>query len=67
MEMTSSSSPGSGDGSARATARRFLKRDLPVNSELSWLCSIHQDSDAMKLVVRTGYICEHCQRERSRS
>ncbi|GGP95808.1 hypothetical protein [Streptomyces melanogenes] len=62
-----SSTPGSGDGSARATARRFLKRDLPENAELSWLCPIHQDPDAMKLVLRTGYLCAHCQRERSRS
>ncbi|OAR22799.1 hypothetical protein A8W25_24820 [Streptomyces sp. ERV7] len=62
-----SSTPGSGDGSARATARKFLKRDLPENSELSWLCPIHQDPDAMRLVLRTGYMCLHCQRERSRS
>ncbi|MBD0746244.1 hypothetical protein [Streptomyces sp. CBMA152] len=57
-----SSNPGSGDGSARATARRFLKRDLPENSELSWLCQIHKDPDAMKLIARTRYVCEHCQR-----
>ncbi|MEU5434157.1 hypothetical protein AB0G73_12370 [Streptomyces sp. NPDC020719] len=59
--------PGSGDGSARATARRFLKRDFPENSELSWLCQIHKDPDAMKLVLRTGYVCQHCQRERTRT
>ncbi|GGP51582.1 hypothetical protein [Streptomyces melanogenes] len=62
-----SSTPGSGDGSARATARRFLKRDLPENSELSWLCQTHKDPGAMKLVLRTGYVCQHCQRERTRT
>ncbi|MEV6549952.1 hypothetical protein AB0M57_14780 [Streptomyces sp. NPDC051597] len=62
-----SSTPGSGDGSARATARKFLKRDLPENSELSWLCPIHGDRDAMRLVLRTGYTCLQCQRERSRA
>ncbi|PKV76958.1 hypothetical protein [Streptomyces sp. TLI_146] len=62
-----SNTPRSGDGSARATARQFLKRDLPKNSELSWLCQIHKDPVAMKLVLRTGYMCLHCQRERFRS
>ncbi|MCC3769633.1 hypothetical protein [Streptomyces sp. UNOC14_S4] len=61
-----SSAPGSGDGSARATARRFLKREFPEASELSWLCPAHKDPDAMKLVLRSRYVCLHCQRERTR-
>lgn len=62
-----SSTPGSGDGSARATARRFLKRAFPEASELSWLCQIHKDPEAMRLVLRARYVCRHCQRERTRS
>ncbi|MFD9566060.1 hypothetical protein [Streptomyces sp. NPDC059994] len=44
-----------------------MKRDLPEDSELSWLCQIHQDPDAMKLLLRTGYMCLLCQRACFRS
>ncbi|WP_431041383.1 hypothetical protein ACQUSR_05455 [Streptomyces sp. P1-3] len=62
--MTSSNTPE--DGGVRATLRRFLKHDLPEATELSWLCPVHKDSAAMRLVLRSRYVCDHCTRERNR-
>lgn len=50
-------------GGARATVQEFLKRDLPEASELSWLCQTHKDPKAMKLVLRSRYVCTLCSRE----
>ncbi|MEU5400679.1 hypothetical protein ABZ348_15470 [Streptomyces sp. NPDC005963] len=46
----------------RNTLRMFLKADLPEDSELSWVCPVHQDLDAMKLLLRSRYVCGHCTR-----
>ncbi|MFI1016368.1 hypothetical protein [Streptomyces sp. NPDC020965] len=54
-------------GGVRATLRTFLKHDLPELSELSWLCEVHQDPDAMTLILRARYVCWHCVGEESRA
>ncbi|WFB09712.1 hypothetical protein LRS74_23660 [Streptomyces sp. LX-29] len=59
--MTSSSTPEG--GGVRATLRRFLKHDLSEESELSWLCQVHKDPAAMRLILRSRYVCDHCARE----
>ncbi|MEU7576008.1 hypothetical protein AB0B50_00125 [Streptomyces sp. NPDC041068] len=56
---------GSGDGSARKTARRYLKRHSVDQSEQSWLCPKHKDPEAMELLCKARYVCAHCTRERS--
>ncbi|MFI1797902.1 hypothetical protein ACH427_11160 [Streptomyces sp. NPDC020379] len=62
--MTSSNTP---DGyGVRATLRQFLKHDLPEDSELSWLCPEHRDPHAMRLVLRSRYVCDKCAREANR-
>ncbi len=62
--MTSSDIP-EGHG-VRATLRQFLKHDLPEDSELSWLCKIHKDPGAMRLVLRSRYVCSKCTSEAAR-
>ncbi|GAA0355500.1 hypothetical protein [Streptomyces blastmyceticus] len=62
--MTSSNTP-DGEGT-RATLRQFLKHDLPEDTELSWLCPIHRDPQAMRLVLRSRYVCDKCTHETAR-
>ncbi|MFI2211971.1 hypothetical protein [Streptomyces sp. NPDC020141] len=63
--MTTDRTPEGPEGcGVRDTLRAFLKTDLPEDSELSWLCPVHRDPDAMRLVLRTRYTCAHCTRAR---
>ncbi|MEV6553735.1 hypothetical protein AB0M57_34295 [Streptomyces sp. NPDC051597] len=41
----------------------FIKRDLPERSELSWVCAVHKDPAAMRLVLRRTYVCTLCTRD----
>ncbi|GGZ65317.1 hypothetical protein GCM10010387_67820 [Streptomyces inusitatus] len=59
--MTASQTP-ENPGGMRGTLRTFLKTDLPEDSELSWLCETHRDPEAMRLVLRSRYVCAHCTR-----
>ncbi|GAA0387694.1 hypothetical protein GCM10010357_05530 [Streptomyces luteireticuli] len=60
--MTSSSNP----GGVRATLREFLKRDLPDQPGLSWLCEVHKDPEAMQQHLRFQWVCTKCTREAAR-
>ncbi|GLF94868.1 hypothetical protein [Streptomyces yaizuensis] len=59
--MSSDSRP-DGHGGPRFTLWQYLKHDLPAAAEPSWLCAVHQDPEAMQLLLRARYVCRHCTR-----